>query len=200
MPERIVIPFLRPRYEIASHVRSSLLLSSIQSLKQHSLYDRYVAQLDAQNRETLLSMVAGVWLPMDVGMSHYIACEALGLSVAEQVQIGREVNDRIQGSLMGVLVKTAKNVGATPWTPLESSARLWERTFQGGAGVCVTEVGPKEARVELVGLPILDILYFRHAYRGAFLGALELFAQKVYVSEIRSAAASGEVRFRISWV
>jgi hypothetical protein len=35
----------------------------------------------------------------DVQLAHYQACDALGLSTAEQVSIGQEVGNRIQGTL-----------------------------------------------------------------------------------------------------
>jgi hypothetical protein len=65
--------------------------------------------------------------------------------------------------------------------------------------VAVVKLGPKEARVELVGLPLLAIPYFCHGYRGVFAAAVELFCERVYVSD---AHAGDEPRatFRLSWV
>jgi len=198
--DKILIPFPRGSGEIATHVRSTLVLSSIQSLRGHDLFERYAALIDPAVLETLVTSVAGTWLPMSVGMIHYRACEKLGLSTRDQVALGHEVGARIQGTVLGLLVRTAKNVGATPWTALEPVVRLWDRVFQGGTGPSVVQVGPKEARAELVGLPLLDVPYFRQAFRGTFMAALELFCTKVYVSEVRGTLRSNAVTFRVSWV
>jgi hypothetical protein len=199
--EKVVVSLPRPRWEVASHVRSTLLLSSVQSLRKQGFFDRYAAASDPSLRETLVTTAAGVWVPMELALAHYRACEAMGLSQTEQVQLGREVGEHVQGSFIGVVARAARTVGATPWVALEPVARLWDRVFQGGAGPSVLQLGPKEGRVELVGLPLLDVPYFRHAYRGTFIVALELFCTKVYVSEHRgSLPRRGEVTFRVSWV
>jgi hypothetical protein len=198
--QKVIVPFPRGRGVIATHVRSTLVLSSLQSLRSHDLFDRYSARVDPATRESLVTGVAGVWLPMSLGLRHYRACEEIGLSPRDQVAIGYEVGERIQGSLFGLFVRTAKNMGATPWLGLEPVARLWDRVFEGGTGPSVIQLGPKEARVELVGLPLLDVPYFRQAFRGTFMAALELFCVKVYVNEIRGTAKANAVSFRVSWV
>ncbi|HEY2517061.1 MAG TPA: hypothetical protein VGI39_39585 [Polyangiaceae bacterium] len=199
LPEKVLVALPRRRGELASHVRSTLLLSSIQSLRQKALWDRYAEALDPAVRETLVSCVAGVWLPMTIGIAHYEACHAIGLSLQDEVAMGYQVGERIQGSLVGLLVRAAKGAGTTPWALLTNVNRLWDRVFQGGAGASLTEVGPKEARVELVGLPLLQVPYFRHAYRGTFLAAVELFAEKAYVSEIGRRGETSSTTYRISW-
>ena len=198
-PEKVLVDLPRRRGELATEVRSTLLLSSIQSLRQKGLGGRYEANLSPEVRETVLTCVAGVWLPMTVGIAHYEACNALGLSLTDEVAMGYQVGERIQGSLVGLLVRAAKGAGTTPWTLLTNVNRLWDRVFQGGAGVSVTQVGPKEARVDLVGLPLLHVPYFRHAYRGTFLAAVELFASKAYVTEVGRRGEASGATYRVSW-
>lgn len=181
--EEVLIP-LPAGDNPASHVRSTLVLSSVQSLRAKGLFERYESLLDPAMRETIQSLIAGVWLPMETGLKHYRACEAMGIPFADQVTIGHEVGNRIQSSILGLLLKGAKGVGATPWTGLGYLDRLWERVFSGGGGVGLTRLGPKEARVEIAGLPLLAVPYFRHAFRGTMSAGLELFCARVYVQEI----------------
>jgi hypothetical protein len=195
----IALPHARERMSVAKSVRSTLVLSSVQSLRGRKLYDAYLTQLSAEARDVILTTVAGVWLPIPVGLAHYRACDALMLPLAEQVSIGHEVGNRIQGSLLGLLVRSAKVAGASPWTVMGYLDRLWDRVFGDGGGVGVVKLGPKEARVDLVGLALLGVPYFRNAYRGAFLAGLELFAAKVYVQEIVAARTETAVAFRVSW-
>jgi hypothetical protein len=92
-----------------------------------------------------------------------------------------------------------RGAGVTPWAVLKNVPRLWDRVYQGGAGPCVKQLGPKEAEVELAGLPLLAIAYFRNAYRGAFLAGLEPLCTKVYVNESGAPHDTG-ASYRISWV
>ena len=68
----IVTPLPGPRGTLpeATRVRSTLLLSSLQSLRTRGLFERYVAVLDAAHRDAMLEAVAGAWLPMAVGIAH----------------------------------------------------------------------------------------------------------------------------------
>jgi hypothetical protein len=182
-----------------SHVRSTLVISSVQSLKNHALYEHYVKQLDPGMRDTVDSMIAGSWMPVETAMKHYRACDALGLSLSNEIALGREVGNRIQNSLLGLLLKGAKGTGATPWTGLGYLDRLWERVFSGG-GVGLTKVGPKEARAVFLGLPLLMVPYFRHAFRGTMLAGLELFCSKAYLNDVERDHPDVSFTFRVSWV
>jgi hypothetical protein len=184
-----------------THVRSTLVLSSVQSLRAHSLYEHYIRLLDPGMRDTVEALIAGQWLPVETALKHYRACDALGLTLANEIALGHEVGTRIQGSILGLLLKGAKGAGATPWTGLGFMDRLWERVFNGGGGVGLVKLGPKEARAQLVGLPLLTVPYFRHAFRGTMLAGLELFCQRAYVHEQgRDRADDTSFTFRVSWV
>jgi hypothetical protein len=185
---------------LATDVRSTLILASMQTLRSHGAYDRYVAAIDPAVRERLITLVAGVWIPMSLALAHYDACEALALPLTEQVAMGHGVGARVQGTLLGIVVRAARGAGATPWTPLGHLDRLWDRVFAGGGGARLAKLGPKEARVDLIGLPLLDVPYFRHAYRGTFHGAIELLCKKAYVHEVRAPDAPSSASFRVSWV
>ena len=116
----VIVPFALPREKLplATQVRSTLVASSLRSVRGHGFYDRYVALLDPGWRDAVLHAVAGVWLPLAAGVAHYKACDALGVSPAEQMEIGREVGDRIQGTFLASMVRVAKGAGVTPWDAL----------------------------------------------------------------------------------
>ncbi len=185
---------------LANEVRSTLVLASMQALRGHGSFDRYVELLGAADRDRLLTMVAGVWIPMNLALAHYTACDALTFPLSEEVAMGHDVGARVQGSLLGIVVRAAKGAGATPWTPLGYLDRLWDRVFAGGGGVRLVKLGPKEARVDLIGLPLLNVPYFRHAYRGTFHAGIELLCRKAYVHEVRAPEAPASASFRMSWV
>ena len=94
------------------------------------------------------------------------------------------------------MFRAARGAGATPWVGFGHVPRLYERLFDGGA--CgVVKVGPKDARMELVGNPVVRYAYFRNAMRGVWHVALELFCAKGYVNEVGRTEISYKVK--ISW-
>jgi hypothetical protein len=62
------------------HARSTLLLGSVASLRAAGLFEAYEAVAPAEVLAAVGSSVAGMWIPIDVAVAHYIACDGLGLS------------------------------------------------------------------------------------------------------------------------
>jgi len=201
--EDLVIPMPaspRGQVEPVTQVRSTLVAASLLSLKSLGYVDRYLENLPAALHDTVLHAVAGTWLPVNVGVAHYTAVDALGLSVEQQLAMGRDVADKIQKSVLGTLVRMGKSAGVTPWMGLEYIPKLWGRVMVGG-GMALYRLGPKEARVECHGAPDLArIAYFRNGFRGMFQGSGELFCSKLYVNDIRAFTLRGVVGFQVSWV
>jgi hypothetical protein len=164
------------------------------------MFDAYLGKLPGDMHAPVLEAVAGSWIPLSVGIAHYAAADSLGLSSLEQFNNGREVAERVQNSMLGTLVRAAKAIGVTPWTGLEQFQRLWDRLLLGGAGA-VYRLGPKEARVEAHGNPLVEGAYFRNAWRGMFAASGELFCEKLYVVEISAPKPGSTAPFvlRVAW-
>src|SRR5438105_4462485 len=116
----IIVPFPAPRATlgIVRQVRSTLIASSLRSIKLRKHFDAYEANLDPAHKTAVLESVAGTWLPTEVAIAHYEACDKLGLSSAEQVEIGTEVADKVHGTLLGAMVRMASGAGVSPWTAI----------------------------------------------------------------------------------
>jgi hypothetical protein len=199
--DEVLLPYPAPLEQlgVATEVRSTLIASSISSLRRHQLFEKYVRHLSAESRDAVLSSVAGQWLPMDVGWAHYEACNQLGLSVLETFEIGAEVSFKVHETFLGVVVRMAKSAGVTPWTLLPKGNVMYSRLFRGGGGTRVIKRGPKEARADLVGVPLLGIPYFRHAVRGLYQAAVSLFCTQAYVHEIERESGPTRTALRIAW-
>lgn len=200
--EEIILAFPAARDELGSvtEVRSTLLASSLQSLRSRGLFDRYERLLAPAHRPAVLDTLAGQWLSIETACAHYSACDALGLPVSEQLALGGDVSHRIHGTLLGTVIRLAKTAGMTPWTLLPRGNELFRRTLRGGGGTQVTKVGPKEALVEMVGVPLLTIPYYRTALRGVYRAAVELFCKQAYVRDCTGPAAGpAAARLRIMW-
>jgi hypothetical protein len=199
--EAIVVPFSAPLERIppVTRVRSTLLVSSIRSLAARNLFERYLTRLSPEHHETVRTLIAGTWLPIDLAMAHYEACDSIGLTASQQVEIGREVGAAIQGTFLGTIVRMARASGITPWALFAQYQKLWDRLLVGG-GIEVVRDGPKEATLTYVNVPLVRVPYFRVAFRGVNLGACELFSSKVYATEVASSTTSTSLGIRLSWV
>lgn len=198
--DRIVVPFKTPRAEIAraTAVRSTLLTASVDAVKRGGHFEQYQAVLAPEAREAIVFGVAGVWLPMEAALAHYAAIDALHFSEQEIHDNGRSVGTRLNTTFLGVVLKVAGSAGTTPWLPLANCGKVFERAFQGG-GLQVERLGPKEARIEVVALPIMASAYFRGALRGQVEAGCELFCKRAYVRE-EPRPMPGMGAMRVSWV
>jgi hypothetical protein len=181
------------------HIRSTLLCSGIAELRLRGHFDAYVEKLLPEARETILTMIAGVWLPMSIAMAHFQAITALELSPDEAFAIGASSGQRIHQTLLHALVRLATGVGASPWTLFENYPRLWARIFDGG-GVTISKVGPKDALLEFAAFPPARFAYFRDAFRGANHSGLTLFVTTVYVREMPTRRSPSGFALRVAWV
>ena len=200
--EDIVCPYPAELEKLSalSEVRGTLLASSMQSLRARGLFERYSDRLAPDQRDAVLNIVAGEWLPTAVALAHYTACDALQLSVDEQIAMGRDVSRRTHETFLGLLVKMARGVGVTPWIVLPKINLLYERVFRGG-GTQITRMGPSDAKVEMVGLTLLSIPYFRNALLGMYEAGVSLFASKVQVRSVSLGALPPGKHFilRLQW-
>ena len=198
--EEVIVPFRATpaTLGVATQCKSTLIVSSVRALQDNGYFDRYVTQLDPRHKETVLTCIAGTWLPIEAAIAHYTACGALGLAVAEQVRMGASVADRIQRSLLNTVVRIAAGSGASPWTALEHFHKFYDRMFDRG-GTQVVKVGPKDARVEIVGLPLASVPYFVNAYRGVIQAGGALFMTRAYASALPAYASPTSLAFRIAW-
>lgn len=198
--EEVLVPFPESmaQHPVVLRFRSTLLVSSAQALQKRGHHERYLAQLSAEQRDAMTSLVAGVWVPAETAIIHYGACDRLGLSSQEQLDLGADVVQMLQRTFIGTVLKLANtSAGVTPWVGLQKFAAIHGRMFDGG-GACVVQTGPKDARVEIVGQPLASNGYFRTAYRGFIRAGCEFFAKRVFVNEPRVSSVSMLV-YRVSW-
>jgi hypothetical protein len=180
-----------------THARSTILIGSLAAI-QASHGERYAAALSPKAREVLLHLVAGTWVPVDLALEHYRACETLGLPLDEQLANGRETFARAGATIFGTMTRMAREVGVTPWTLLPHMQRFWDRGYDGG-GISVIKTGPKDCRVEATAIPLFRSPYYRVAVRGVVWSVFELFSRKVFVSERKSRSPDAIV-LHAQWV
>jgi hypothetical protein len=186
---------LRP----AEHIRSTILLAAMAALKARGRFEAWSAALDPVSREALTTVIAGTWVPVELAMAHYRACDSLGLGHDEVVGIGQSVGTSAHANLFHVLKKVVSTIGATPWTLAEHYERLWTRAFDGG-GFRIVRAGPKDSSIEVQRLPLSASSYFRAAFCGVNLSALSLVTTKCYVRVSTISRARDGFTIRVAWV
>ena len=90
-----------------THIRSTLLMSSQTTLREHGLFERYASLLPADVRQEILQLGAPSWLPLRLGMAHYQACQLLALDEDQVVEIAKAVAMHREGSFLGIALNLA---------------------------------------------------------------------------------------------
>jgi hypothetical protein len=195
----LILDYPRPLEPVTS-IRSTLLTSSLASLRSRGLFERYDALQTSVHRQKIMNLVAGEWLPLEVALAHYEVCDALGLSEGEQIAIGKDVSRVIHETFLSLVVKAARGVGVTPWLLLPRGNSMQTRLCVGG-GIRVWKVGPKSARVEVARCPQLGIPYVRNGLVGLYTAAVELLARNVTTRIVKTESHKPAELFvlRIDW-
>lgn len=178
-------------------MRSTLLCASIQSLRQRGLYDAYLDQLSPADRARAQALTPGQWLPVERAVVHYLACDRVPITAAQRIEIGGDVAQRIQQSLVSVIVRLTREGGVTPWAVVTNAEKLRQRSWQGG-GIRVSKVGPKDAVLEWAEQPCVESMHFRLGFGGLLKALGELYARRVFVNEEPTKDPSTLV-VKISW-
>ena len=198
--EEVVLPFRVPRERVpdAHLVRSTWLSSSILALRERGDYERYLALLEPEYRAQIVGSIAGVWLPTEVALAHYRACEALGLSDEEICSRSAQVTRRVHQASLAVALRLAREAGVSPWTLYAQLDRAWDRVWQGG-GIAVTKLGPKEAGIEIIRWRCAGIPYCRTAMPAVLLAITQMFCNKAYVKDVTRTRFEDSLVLRCSW-
>lgn len=184
---------------LVTQVRGSLIVSSLQTLRELGYMESYLGHLPKVHHDEVLLALATSWLPVSLALAHYGACEAMDLGDPALDAIGKHVSKRIMGTFLGTLMRSSRDFGgvASPVIPLRQYHRLWDRLLMGG-GCTVRTSGMKDAYIESRGVPMFRYRYFRVAYTGLIRGAGLMFAKAVY-TRIRK-ASDDTLSIDASWV
>lgn len=196
MPSAETIIALPEAIAPTTHVRSTLIQSSLKQLRASGHFDAYEQRLPADKRVEILDTLAPMWLSMEVAEAHYQACDELQLTSAELTRIGEAVGKQLNSVLISALARAAKLTGITPWQFYGQLGRMWSRAYQGGA-VGLKRITATESLVEIRGLPLCRFEYFRYGCCGVFTAIANLAAQRATTTIVDHGADM--LRLRGSW-
>lgn len=170
---------------VVTHVRGTLIASSQQTLREAGHYAHYERLLPEAVREQLLFTIALSWVPVEVALAHYGACEALDLRDHELEAMGQLVAERLAGTFLGTVLRASREAGLdAPWVALRAQPRIWDRLYMGGI-VRIYRTGPKDATAEFYGLPLSQLRYFRVAYCSYYRALAGMFVRNAHVKPTR---------------
>ena len=196
---REVIQPFPPLIAPLSAVRSTLIQASLAELKKHGFYDHYTTLVASDSLDQLLGLaIAPCWIPVQLALDHYDACERMQLSEAQFAQLGLSVGDRVQDVTL-IAPKQASGLRDL-WQSIGALHRMWPRLFQGG-GVQVVKVGPKALVLEERGFQLNRFHYYRQAHVAAVRAThAALGAQISSVRLVSYHADRDELVVRLEWL
>jgi hypothetical protein len=198
MTDEVVLAWPEPIVPLRQ-IRSTLIKGGLESLQAAGFGEAYAAISPPEVQAAIGAAVAGMWIPIEIAVAHYLACDELGLSNDSAAQLGRATFDRTKGLLLGSAIGLARGVGVTPWTLMPHLQRFWLRGYDGG-GIRATRRGPKEVDVDVVGCPVMRSRYYRAAQRGLLAVLFELVCERAYVHERAFGDAPSSGGMRAQWV
>lgn len=199
--EEVFLPHIGKPADVplASAVRGTVLLGSLRGIREQGLYQRYLERLPAKHHEAITALTAASWLPAELAVAHYNACDELALDRSTIEEIGRASGLFVNRTVLTVVARVSREAGTTPWFALSNAHTLCTRTWI-GSSIAVYKLGPKEARFEWIQLPVAHIPYMRQAF-GAFAAAIGgLFTRVMLVKDLEPQARGRTVSYRMSWV
>ncbi len=179
-------------------VRGFVFLSGQKWMAEHGLLERHQALLSPSLRARASAATATDWVPLDDALAIYAACDALELSIDEQIELGRTVSRANNGIVIRTMANLAGRMGVSPWAALRSVDRLWLRNNRGG-GVAVYKVSERVARLEFWQVPLARSPFFVTSMRGAIAVGLEDFCERILVTDLPGLLTPESFALRLVW-
>lgn len=194
----IIVPHVEP-VQAVSEVKNALLQASLEQLHVKGLYPAYVGLVDPGVPERIRSTLAMSWVPVDLAVAHYRACENLSLDSDALKGIGTGVGGRMQETSLVSNAKKTPGSSEDFWSSSGALLRMWARHYRGGS-VQVAKLGPTEMELDLRGFVLNQFRYFRHAQLTVVAVAFEAMGVRVTtVKIVQYSAARDEMTLRIAW-
>ncbi len=199
---RLVVDYASAQGPYVTDIRGVLLHARIGLLKSAGHFEQYLAHLPVCYQDSVLNALASSWVPVAAGIAHFEALESMGLSDAQLARIAEPHGASLFDGLFTTMVRgVARQAGAEGvWAAVKQADRIWSRMYHGGA--CkVTQVGPKDAIIEISGLPYAQLRTYRVTYC-SFLRGMFGVVTKTCVIKIAQdrEPRSDRLAVSVSWV
>jgi len=181
-------------------IRGMVLQAGLKQLQERGHYDDFLARVPQPHGEQLVHALASSWVPADVYNTYLETLESMRLSDAQISLMSEPMGAGIFFSLFASIVRATRNNGGdgAVWLGLNQADRVFSRMHQGGA-IRVTQVGPKDAVIEVSGLMFAQLRCFRVAHC-AFLRGIFSYSTRACVCKPQHAPRPDRLAVLVSWV
>lgn len=196
----IVIPHDKARGPLVA-VRRMLVHSSIAELKQFGLYERYAAAIEPDALEQILGLIGPGWMPIELAMKHYGACDRLALTDDEIHAAGLRAGDKMSAALMvgGAQGTAATSGDRSPWEVIGVFSRMGRRVYEGGSAQYV-KVGPNKLQIEHDGNVLFSLRYYRIAHGGFLKQSFSNLGMDITSHTFTNyRPEKAQIEYRLSW-
>lgn len=197
---QVVVDYQSPHGPRVTDIRGIVIQSRLNQLREHGHYDEYMARLPSRYRDHILHALASSWVPIEVSMDHFATLDAMPLSDTQITRMAEPMGAGIFQGLFASMVRAARSNGAEVgvWFGLGQAERVYGRVYNGGC--CkVTRTGPKDAIVDLAGLPFASSRCFRLTHC-AFLRGIFSFSTRAFVCKPLPQYDPDRLAVSLSWV
>jgi hypothetical protein len=192
----IVVPHELSRGPLVA-VRRMLVHSSIAELGAVGLYDGYCQIVDRGSLERIRELIGPGWMPVELALEHYSACDRLQLSDEAILAAGMRAGDKMGSALLVAGAQPQiESKDRSPWPLLQAFARMGRRIYDGASAQYV-KAASNTLRIEYYGNPLFAFHYYRVAHCGFLrqaFRALNVDVGDVTLTPYRADKASIDVR------
>ncbi len=197
----VIVDHVSAHGPYVTHMRGTLLVNSVEHLRQLGVYERYLELLEASARDHVAYAIAASWIPIEIALAHYQACDALKLGERDCQTLGSMMAQRIADTFLGTVLRVTRRAGVESfWSLMSQNSRIWDRMYLGG-GVTVIQTGPKDVIVENHGLPLVTSRHWRFAYEAYWKALGAIFTKVAFVKAVHPREAHPHrIALAGSWV
>lgn len=199
---RLVVDYVSAQGPHVTDIRGVLLQARMGLLKSAGHFEQYMEYLPVRYQDAVLNALASSWVPVEVGIAHFEALERMGLSDAQLAHIAEPHGASLFHSLFTTMVRgVARQAGAEGvWAAVKQADRIWSRMYLGGS--CrVTQVGPKDAIIENIGLPYAQLRNYRVTYCSFLRGMFGVVTKTCVIKiVVEPGPRSDRLAVLVSWV
>jgi hypothetical protein len=197
-----LVDYCDPSSPRVTHTRGILIAGSRAGLHTLGVYEQYADLLPAMHKDALLYCLANTWLPMDQTMAHFDACDRLQLTQRHYDEVGKALADRMTKTFLGAASRAARSVGVdgqVRWA-LSKTDRFLPRIYQGGR-CSIVSGGPKDAIMELNGIPFAGSAYYRGVVLSETKVLMGVLCRSLHAKIVPARSGSKEsLAIALSWV
>jgi len=195
----IIVPHDEKRGPLSA-VRRMLIHSSLAELRALGVYDNYCHVIEPATLTSIMHMIGPGWIPADLALTHYEACDKLGLSDQQVQDLGARSGENIGSALLVARAQIPElKTDQSAWSMVAAFSRMGRRMYEGSSAQYV-KLAPRELQIDYIGNPLFATSYYRSGYLGFMRKAFDHMGfelVKLGISAYRKRGA--EVDIRLSW-